>query len=65
MFSGRIRDNYYDLVLFEYIPYLNNFYPFEVRDALLQHYTRIDVFAAPRKPSLQAWVEVYVRKDGR
>ena len=65
MFSSRLRENYYDLVLFEYIPYLNNFYPFEVRDTLLQHYTRIDVFAAPRKPSLQAWVEVYVRKDGR
>lgn len=62
MFCNRIRTNYYDLVLFEYIPYLNNFYPFEVRDTLLQHYQRIDVFTAPRKPSLQAWVEVYVRK---
>ncbi len=62
MFTNRIKNNYYDLVLFEYIPYLNNFYPFEVRDSLLQYYRRIDVFAAPRKPSLQAWVEVYVRK---
>jgi hypothetical protein len=63
MFCNRIQNNYYDLVLFEYIPYLNNFYPFEVRDSLLAHYKRIDVFTAPRKPSLQAWVEVYVRKD--
>ncbi|MFT3936412.1 MAG: hypothetical protein QM726_22475 [Chitinophagaceae bacterium] len=62
MFCNRIKNNYYDLVLFEYIPYLNNFYPFQVRDSLLQYYDRIDVFAAPRKPSLQAWVEVYVKK---
>lgn len=62
MFCNRIKNNYYDLVLFEYIPYLNNFYPFQVRDSLLQHYQRVDVFTAPRKPSLQAWVEVYVRK---
>lgn len=62
MFCDRIKNNYYDLVLFEYIPYLNNFYPFQVRDTLLQYYERVDVFTAPRKPSLQAWVEVYVRK---
>lgn len=62
MFSSRIKNNYYDLVMFEYIPYLNNFYPFQVRDTLLQYYKRIDVFPAPRKPSIQAWVEVYVRK---
>ncbi|MBS1567533.1 MAG: hypothetical protein JST39_24325, partial [Bacteroidetes bacterium] len=63
MFCDRIRNNYYDLVLFEYIPYLNNFYPFRVRDTLLQYYKRVDMFTAPRKPSNQAWVEVYVRKD--
>lgn len=62
MFCDRIKNNYYDLVLFEYIPYLNNFYPFQVRDSLMQYYDRIDTFTAPRKPSLQAWVEVYVRK---
>lgn len=62
MFNDRIKQNYYDLVLFEYIPYLNNFYPFEVRDTLEKYYDKVDVFTAPRKPSLQAWVEVYVRK---
>lgn len=62
MFCDRIKNNYYDLVLFEYIPYLNNFYPFRVRDTLQQYYQRVDVFTAPRKPSNQAWVEVYVRK---
>jgi hypothetical protein len=62
MFTDRIKNNYYDLVLFEYIPYLNNFYPFQVRDALQQYYKRADVFTAPRKPSSNAWVEVYVKK---
>ena len=62
MFCNRIKNNYYDLVLFENIPFLNNFYPFQVRDSLLQYYDRVDVFTAPRKPSIQAWVEVYVRK---
>lgn len=62
MFCNRIKGNYYDLVLFEYIPYINNFYPFEVRDCLEKYYQKVDVFTAPRKPSLQAWVEVYVRK---
>jgi hypothetical protein len=63
MFCDRIQKNYYDLALFEYIPYLNNFYPFEVRDYLQRYYKKVDNFTAPRKPSLQAWVEVYVRKD--
>jgi len=62
MFCDRIKNDYYDLVLFEYIPYLNNFYPFQVRDSLMKYYDRVDVFTAPRKPSIQAWVEVYVRK---
>ena len=63
LFCDRIKNNHYDLVLFEYIPYLNNFYPFRVRDTLLQYYKRVDAFTAPRKPSNQAWVEVYIRKN--
>ncbi len=62
MFCNRIKSNYYDVVLFEYIPYLNNFYPFEIRDTLQRYYKRVDCFTAPRKPSNQAWVEVYVRR---
>lgn len=62
MFCDRIKNNYYDVVIFEYMPFLNNFYPFQVRDSLMKYYDRVDVFAAPRKPTVQAWVEVYVRK---
>ncbi len=62
MYCKRISQNYYDLVLFEYIPNLNNFYPFEVRDSLRKHYQLVDTFMAPRSPSL-ATIEVYTKKE--
>ena len=60
-FIHKIEDQEYDLVLYEYIPFLNNFYPFAVRDALRQHYRQVDEFLAPRRPA-NANIEVYVRK---
>lgn len=62
LFAGRIKNNHYDLVLYEYIPYLNNFYPYKIRENLMAHYRKVDSFPAPRNPSAQAWVEVYVKK---
>jgi hypothetical protein len=62
MFTSRIKNNYYDLVLYEYIPYLNNFNPYKVRESLMENYRKIDSFPAPRNPSAQAWVEVYIKK---
>ena len=60
-YKERVASHYYDVVLFEYIPTLNNFYPFELRDLLLQEYERIDSFMAPRQQT-DASVEVYIRK---
>jgi hypothetical protein len=61
-FETRIRAHYYDLVLFEYIPTLNNFYPFRVRDSLRLHYAQADSFPAPRRGvETQGVVEVFVR----
>jgi hypothetical protein len=52
----------YDLVLFEHIPNLNNFYPFRVRDSLLRHYQRVDSFLAPRRGvETKGMIEVYVK----
>ena len=51
----------YDLVLFEYIPSLNNFYPFRVRDSLMVHYQKIDSFYAPRAGDTNGNIEVYVK----
>lgn len=48
LFSTRIKNQYYDLVIFEYIPMLNNFYPFSIREKLREHYIQVDSFEAPR-----------------
>lgn len=61
-FETRIGQHYYDLVLFEYIPTLNNFYPFRVRDSLRVHYAQVDSFPAPRRGAeTQGVIEVFVR----
>ncbi|HSN60597.1 MAG TPA: hypothetical protein VLR49_06665 [Ferruginibacter sp.] len=62
MFESRIIKNHYDLVLFENIPALNNFYPFRVRDTLKQYYQLIDSFPAPRKGDIQGEIEVFIKK---
>ena len=63
MFEERIRNNYYDLVLFENIPGLNNFYPFRVRDTLINRYQMIDSFYAPRRGGeTKGVIEVYIPK---
>ncbi|MBA4167895.1 MAG: hypothetical protein H0X41_10200, partial [Chitinophagaceae bacterium] len=62
MFTDRIKHNYYDLVIFEYVPYSNNIYPFSIRQALMDNYSRVDTFPVPRNPSSHAWVEIYEQK---
>jgi hypothetical protein len=58
----RIGEHFYDLVLFEYIPTLNNFYPFRVRDSLHAHYMQVDSFPAPRRGvETPGVIEVFVR----
>lgn len=59
MFEERIARKHYDLVLFEHIPSLNNFYPFRVRDSLKVHYQLVDSFAAPRRGDTPGNIEVY------
>ena len=63
IYETRIRDHYYDLVLFEYVPTLNNFYPFRVRDSLQVHYSKVDSFMAPRRGGeTQGVIEVFVKQ---
>ncbi len=61
MFEKKISEKKYDLVLFEYVPSLNNFYPFRVRDSLQVHYQKIDSFPAPRRGNTTGFIEVYVK----
>lgn len=61
MFEQRIKQHQYDLVLFENIPNLNNFYPFRIRDSLMVYYQKVDSFAAPRSGDTQGMIEVYTK----
>ncbi len=58
----RIRENYYDLVLFEDLPELNHFFPYRVQKVLKEHYQLVDSFLAPRSVT-QGFIEVYVKKE--
>lgn len=57
----KIINNDYDLVMFEKIPALNNFYPEEIRECLHENYLLIDSFPAPRSRE-EAFIEIFVRK---
>jgi hypothetical protein len=61
MFEKRVEEKYYDLVLFENIETLNNFYPFRTRKILKDNYRLVDSFNAPRRGNTQGLIEVYVR----
>jgi len=63
MYIGKIKAAYYDVVLFEHIPTLNNFYPFEIRDTLQKNYQLLDSFAAPRVAPNYGTIEVYISKN--
>ena len=59
-FEAKIKNRQYDLVLFEYIPSLNNFFPFRTREVLLQQYNKIDSFPAPRRGNTTGTIEVFI-----
>jgi len=60
-FETRIKNGYYDLIIFENIPSLNNFYPFRTRDTLKNYYRLADSFTAPRRGDTQGQIEIYVK----
>lgn len=59
-YREKIREHEYNIVLFEYIPELNNFFPFIIRDELYRYYVPVDSFSGPRRASY-SMVEVFVR----
>lgn len=59
-FCDQIKNKKYDVVLFENVPSLNNFFPFRVRDSLQVYYKKTDSFLAPRRPT-NGTIEVYVK----
>ncbi len=60
-YVAEIERGKYDIVLFEWAPTLNNFYPDDIRKALYKEYDLVDQFLAPRNPS-DAQIEVFVRR---
>lgn len=60
--NSLVRKGYYDVILFEDIPSLNNFYPYEVLNELKDGYTHYDSFLAPRKLE-DSKIFVYIRQD--
>lgn len=60
-FCSKIERQEYDLIMFQTIPNLNNFFPYDVRDCIREHYVMKDRFLAPREIA-NSHVEVYVRK---
>lgn len=60
-FCDKIENGEYDLILFQDIPDLNNFYSYEVRDCIIDNYEFKFKFLAPRIPE-ESYIEVYGRK---
>ncbi len=58
MFCHKINQKEYDIILFEIIPDLNNFYPQEVYDCIGKNYKMHDRFLAPRLNE-DSYIEVY------
>ena len=61
-FCNQIKNKKYDVVLFEYVPSLNNFFPFRIRDSLQVYYKKTDSFLAPRRPT-NGTIEIYIKSE--
>ncbi|MBT29637.1 MAG: hypothetical protein CMO01_08230 [Thalassobius sp.] len=58
---NEIKNGTYDIVLFEEIPELNNFYPPKVQECLKENYKLVKEFEAPRRNE-KGIIEVYLKK---
>lgn len=61
-YCNRIKAGYYDIVLFEHINYLNNFYPDEIRRCLHEYYKFDRKFLAPREIQ-NSYIEIFIKDD--
>jgi len=59
--NQRILSDEFDLILFEEVPSLDNFYPEKTREVLRNHYQLVDTFPSPRKEN-DSFIEVYRKK---
>lgn len=61
LFCGKVARREYDVILFEDIPNVNQFYPYEVRDCIVENYVFKFKFLAPRIPEI-SYIEVYTKE---
>jgi hypothetical protein len=60
VFCDKVTNKEYDLILFEDIPNVNQFYPYEVRTCIQKNYKFRFKFLAPRVPEI-SYIEVYTK----
>lgn len=61
-YCDKIKTGYYDIVLFEHINYLNNFYPDEIRQCLHEYYKFDRKFLAPREIQ-NSYIEIFMKDE--
>jgi hypothetical protein len=59
----KIANHHYDIVLFEVMPDVDNFFPFDVQACLKQYYQKVDSFISPTGYQTD-YIEVYIRPEG-
>ncbi len=62
LLCGKIAKSEFDLVLFEVMPNVDNFFPFAVRECLNSNYKLVDSFISPTGYQTD-FIEVYVKKE--
>ncbi len=60
--NNHIKAGYYDIILFESIPSLNNFYPYTSLDEAHNKYVHIETFLAPRQLE-DSSIDVFIHPD--
>ncbi len=61
MLCEKVQNSEYDIILFEDMPDVDNFFPYEVRDCALQNYVKTTKFLSPTGYKTDS-VEVYVKR---
>jgi hypothetical protein len=61
VFCDKVSGKEYDVILFEDIPNVNQFYPYEVRTCIQANYKLRFKFLAPRIPEI-SYIEVYTKE---
>ncbi|MEM7109581.1 MAG: hypothetical protein AAF519_15255 [Bacteroidota bacterium] len=61
MLCQKVHSSSYDLILFEDMPNVDNYFPYEVRQCALENYKKVNKFISPTGYTSDS-VEVYIRK---